>query len=126
MYGDIMFSMMPIFMMIIFVIVFVGIITTFMKKLKEKQYNDSQPRINAKVKVVGKRTSVNSSAGHSDCNGAYHNGTTSTWYYVTFQFESGDRGEFTVDGREYGLMAEGDVGTLLFQGRRFLEFNRDV
>lgn len=126
MHGHFMFSIVPIFMMIIFVIMFVGIISTIMKKFKEKQYNDSQPRINAKVKVVSKRTSVNSSAGHSDSNGVYHSGSTSTRYYVTFQFESGDRGEFQLDGREYGLIAEGDVGTLLFQGRRFLEFNREV
>lgn len=126
MHGDIMFSIVPIFVMTIFCIAFIGVIATFVSAFKKKLYNDSQPRINAKVKVVAKRTSVNSSSGHSDGNGVYHNGSTSTQYYVTFQFESGDRGEFKVDGREYGLMVEGDVGTLLFQGHRVLEFNRDV
>ena len=50
--------------------------------------------------------------------------TTST-YYVTFQFESGDRMEFSVDGSEYGLLAEGDTGNLCFQGTRYLSFKRE-
>lgn len=120
------FSLMPIFVMAMFVIVLVGIITNFMKRSKENQYNNSQPRITSKVKVVAKRTSVHSSSGHSDVNGVYHSGSTSTQYYITFQFESGDRGEFQVDGREYGFMAEGDNGTLMFQGNRFLGFSREV
>ncbi|NMA03148.1 MAG: DUF2500 domain-containing protein, partial [Clostridiales bacterium] len=43
-------------------------------------------------------------------------------YYVTFQVESGDRMEFRVSGKEYGLLAEGDVGKLTFQGTRYHEF----
>lgn len=127
--GNIMLLIIPIIIiitMIGFVIIFVIIITNIVKSLKEKRHNDSQPRINAKAKVVAKRTSVHSSSGHSDGNGVYHNGSTSTEYYVTFQFESGDRGEFQADGKAYGLMVEGDVGTLLFQGHRVLEFNREV
>ena len=48
--------------------------------------------------------------------------TTSTRYYVTFQVESGDRMEFSVSGREYGLLVEGDTGRLTFQGTRYLGF----
>lgn len=126
MHGDIIFSIVPIFVMIVFGIVFVGFIATFVSAFKQKRYNDNQPRINTKAKVVAKRTYVDSSSGHSDANGTFHNGSTSTRYYVTFQFESGDRTEFQLDGKEYGVMVEGDVGILLFQGRRFLEFNREV
>ena len=53
------------------------------------------------------------------------NGSSShTSYYVTFEFESKDRTEFRVNGKEYGMIAEGDYGKLKFQGTRFLEFNR--
>lgn len=45
-------------------------------------------------------------------------------YYVTFQFESGDRMEFQVYGSEYGMLAEGDEGKLTFQGTRYLSFER--
>lgn len=50
---------------------------------------------------------------------------TSTRYYVTFQVESGDRMEFSVTGLEYGMLAEGDIGKLTFQGTRYLSFERD-
>ena len=48
----------------------------------------------------------------------YHT-AISTTYYVTFQVESGDRMEMSVSGSEYGTLAEGDKGTLTFQGTRF-------
>ena len=51
----------------------------------------------------------------------YYNFTT---YYVTFQVESGDRMEFTVEGSEYGMLIEGDHGKLTFQGTRYLGFER--
>ena len=53
-----------------------------------------------------------------------HHMTTSTRYYVTFQVESGDRMEFSVSGREYGLLVEGDTGRLTFQGTRYLGFTQ--
>ena len=45
--------------------------------------------------------------------------------YVTFQVESGDRMELAVSGREYGMLAEGDIGKLTFQGTRYLAFKRE-
>jgi hypothetical protein len=49
-----------------------------------------------------------------------------TLYYVTFQVESGDRMEFRLSGREYGMIVEGDRGRLTFQGTRYLSFERTV
>ena len=49
---------------------------------------------------------------------------SSTWYYATFQVESGDRMELTVSGSDYGYLVEGDHGKLTFQGTRFLGFER--
>ena len=43
---------------------------------------------------------------------------------VTFQVESGDRMEFEVDGSDYGLLVQGDIGKLSFQGTRYLGFER--
>ena len=50
--------------------------------------------------------------------------THSTWYYVTFEVESGDRIELGVNGTEYGMLVEGDYGKLSFQGTRYLGFER--
>ena len=41
--------------------------------------------------------------------------------YATFEVESGDRMELSIDGEAFGMPAEGD---LRFQGRRFLSFER--
>ena len=47
-----------------------------------------------------------------------------TYYYATFQVESGDRMELEVPDMEYGLLVEGDRGRLTFQGTRFQGFRR--
>ena len=75
--------------------------------------------------VVTKRTQVTQQqhANAGDPTGAHgFSTTTSTSYYVTFQVESGDRMELPVSGREYGMLAEGDIGKLTFQGTRYLSF----
>ena len=70
--------------------------------------------------VAAKRTDV---SHHHDAN--THVDHHTTWYYVTFEVQSGDRMEFGVSGSEYGLLAEGDYGKLTFQGTRYLEFERE-
>ena len=44
--------------------------------------------------------------------------------HISFEVESGDRMEFELRGNEYGLLAEGDLGKLTFQGTRYLSFER--
>ena len=51
-------------------------------------------------------------------------GSVSTSYYATYQLDSGERLEFSVGGREYGMLAEGDQGTLTYQGTRYKGFER--
>ena len=55
-----------------------------------------------------------------------HNTAGQVWttYFVTFEMKSGERVEFGLDGRDYGLLAEGDEGTLDYQGTRYLGFQR--
>ena len=66
-----------------------------------------------------------SHANAGDLSGTHgYHSTSSTSYYVTFQVESGDRMELPVSGREYGMLAEGDIGKLTFQGTRYLSFER--
>ena len=72
--------------------------------------------------MVFKRQNTRVHHHHND-NTAIHT-STSTSYYATFQFDSGDRLELPVSGPEYGLLAEGDTGDLTFQGTRYLGFDR--
>ena len=78
--------------------------------------------------MVAKRTDISHSdaANAGDLSGAHgYRTSTHTSYYVTFQVESGDRMEFEVDGSDYGLLVQGDIGKLNFQGTRYLGFERN-
>ena len=111
---------------IMFTIVFVLVIGTFIviavKGIGQWNKNNHSPRLTVPATVVAKRTNV-SHHRHGGVNDHHHH-HTSTSYYVTFQVESGDRMELQVSGQEYGMVVEGDVGNLTFQGTRYLGFER--
>lgn len=111
--SQMMFYIVPILM---FVIIGMSIIRT----LKEWHHNENSPRLTVDAKIVGKRSDYRrrrNSTGHR---------SSRTWYYVTFEVASGDRMELPVEGREYGLLVEGDKGKLTFQGTRYLGFERTI
>jgi len=52
---------------------------------------------------------------------------STTKYYVTFEeLVTGERMEFKVSDRMYGMIAEGDDGVLVHQGTRYHGFERNV
>ena len=106
---------------IVFVLVIGTFIVTAVKGIAQWNKNNNSPRLTVPVTVVSKRTNV--SHHHHGTTNAHH---TSTTYYVTFQVESGDRMELHVTGQEYGMLIEGDIGNLTFQGTRYLGFDRQV
>ena len=91
----------------------------------ERNKNNNAPRLIMDATVVSKRTNVSHHRHYNAAVGNFHT-TSSTSYYVTFQVESGDRIELHVSGVEYGLLAEGDFGKLMFHGTRFLSFQRNI
>ena len=122
---DFGFTVMPILITIVFIVFFGIILVVFAKGIKEWNKNNHAPRLTVDATVIAKRTNISHSSG--SCNhttGMHSSDHTSTTYYVTFQVESGDRMEFHVTGKEYGLLIEGDFGDLSFQGTRYLGFNR--
>ncbi len=119
---EILFSLA--IMIIIGIFIIIGI-----KSIGEWKSNNESPRLTVDAKVVTKRERVthHSHANAGDMTGAHgYSNTISTTYYITFEVESGERMEFHVNGREYGLLAEGDMGTLSFQGTRYLGFERNI
>ena len=112
--GDFMFTFAPILMGAIFILVFGVIIFTIFKSIGTWSKNNQSPRVNSHAHVVTKRTSVRG-GGETRARSIY---------YVTFEFDSGDRLELQVDGQEYGQLVEGDYGELAFQGTRYLGFTR--
>ena len=113
-------SMFSVLFRVFFLVVFVIIIATLLKGLGQWNRNNQAPVLNVLATVVGKREDFRHH--HSANSNMMTTGTTS--YYVTFEVESGDRMEFSVSGREYGLLVEQDFGTLKFQGTRYLGFER--
>ena len=68
-------------------------------------------------RAVAKRTEVWGGSGDS---------SSSTNYYITFEFENGERKELYVRPNQYGLIVVGDTGTLTYQGTRFKGFERSL
>ena len=108
---------------IAFFLIFGIIIASFIRGISQWNKNNHSPRLVVDAKVVAKRNQV--THHHNNVNDTMHT-TQSTTYYVTFQVESGDRMEFCVNGREYGMLVEGDYGRLMFQGTRYLSFERSI
>ena len=122
---DLLFS---ILFPILFLVVLGMILYTFIRNIRTWNQNNHSPRLTVPATVVAKRTDVShsSSANAGDMSGAHRYDTsTFTSYYVTFQVESGDRMELTVSGSDYGMLVEGDIGKLSFQGTRYLGFERN-
>ncbi|WP_347707899.1 DUF2500 domain-containing protein [Clostridium sp. 'deep sea'] len=110
---------------IIFFLIFGIVICTFIVSMFRGialwSSNNSKPKETKSVNVVSKRTHNWSS--HSG-TGTHHHSRSRTSYYVTFEFENGDRIELHVSGEKYGEMVEGDIGMLTYQGTRFHDFER--
>jgi hypothetical protein len=119
----IMFTLVPIFIGVVAVIIVGVIIFSIFSGIKQWSYNNKQPVLTVFSKVVSKRSKVSTS--NNNQNDHMHS-STSTTYYTTFEVESGDRIEFSMQDREFGLLAEGDQGKLSFQGTRYLSFNRET
>ena len=115
---NLLFSIFPILFITVFVIAVGTFIVSAVRGARTWSKNNASPRLTVSAEVVTKRTNV---SHHHHQDSMSH---TSTTYYATFQVESGDRMEFSVSGAEYGMLAEGDQGSLTFQGTRYLGFER--
>ncbi|MEW9121329.1 MAG: DUF2500 domain-containing protein [Thermotaleaceae bacterium] len=112
-----MFSIFPIF----FVLIFGFILFNIIRGIGEWNRNNHQPILSVPATVVAKRGHTSHSSHHHESN-MHHSSSTS--YYATFEVESGDRMEFHLSSKEYGMLAEGDLGKLTFQGTRYHSFER--
>ncbi|WP_211271414.1 DUF2500 domain-containing protein [Anaerobacillus alkalilacustris] len=115
------FSFAQFFIPLIFIIVIGGIIFNVAKGVSEWHSNNQQPTLTVNTRVVSKRTET---SRHMHNHNGHHHHHTTTHYYITFEVESSDRIELSVKGKQYGLIAEGDIGKLTFQGTRYHNFER--
>ena len=123
-----MFNLIEMLFPIMFILIFIIIVFTFVKGIATWFKNNNSPRLTVSARIVAKRqnTTHNNQPNAGDISVAHGFHTiSSTSYYVTFQVDSGDRMELSVSGSEYGVLAEGDKAQLKFQGTRYLTFDRE-
>lgn len=118
-WGDGFSSLFSILFFLLFFSILGLFFYTFIQGIRQWNKNNHSPRLTVDATVVTKRTDV-SDYHHQET----HTSSRSTTYYATFQVDSGDRMEFVVDDSVFGMLVEGDVGKLSFQGTRFLDFQR--
>ena len=116
------FSIFQIMFTLVFVLVIGMFIVIAVKGISQWNKNNHSPRLTVSATVVSRRTDVSHHRSKGANDHVHHH--SSTWYYVTFEVDSGDRMEFSVTGQEYGMLIEGDKGNLSFQGTRYLGFER--
>ena len=122
-----MFYIFDVLFSIIFFCILGLIIYNIAKNISTWNQNNHSEKLTVPAKIVAKRTQVSQhqQPNAGDPSGA-HGFTviSSTSYYVTFELENGGRMELSVKGSEYGMLVEGDTGTLSYQGTRYLGFER--
>lgn len=113
--------MFEVIFILTFLVISSVIIYAIYTSYRNWKYNNSQPKIAVEAFVVTKRNDQ-SMRRHTNTN-HFHR---TTYYYLTFEFSTGDRKEFEVDSSEFALLRENDTGVLTFQGNRFIRFERKI
>ena len=103
---DAMFTIVPVIVVIGFIIVFGAILVRGVQGAAQWKKNNDSPVLTVEAEVVAKRLDVQTWRHAGD---EHHMGHTSsrTYYYATFQVESGDRMEFQVPD---GIRSSGGGG----------------
>lgn len=121
---DNIFDFFDLFLVIfigLFSVAFFAIFVAVIRTISRANKNEKFPQLSTEATVVTKRTDVSSNKTNSIDMSTYASDTT---YYVTFEFPSTDRMEFQISDNEFGMMVEGDRGTLTFKGTRYISFSR--
>lgn len=117
------FSIANILFIVVFIAIVVILIVTILNRAKRNHKNNNSPVLTVGAKIVAKRSDMRN-YNHKNSSNDFNNMSSYTDYYATFEVQSGDRMEFKIDGSEYGMIIEGDVGDLTFQGTRYIKFER--
>lgn len=119
------FNTMSTLFPIIFIVILGIIIATFVSNGVKYAQNQRSPQKSVFATIVSKRTYVEHHSSHH-ANDHMHSSTSRTHYYITLQFDNGERKEYLDVKNLYGLVAEGDTGYALVQGEWIVAFERRV
>ncbi len=100
-------------MFVIFVFIF---LFTIFKSARTIRNNSKSPRIKAPCTIVEhrKETSINKNNDYSN-----------SLYYLTLEFETGDRCEYQVTYDAFSYYVDGDKGMVTVKGNEFITFELD-
>ncbi|QGU93928.1 DUF2500 family protein [Clostridium bovifaecis] len=119
-----LFLGMPPLFTIFFLFILGLIIFSIIQSAKNYHKNATSPILTQHARLVAKRTEVRHYTHHTSDNNI--NGSSITYYYATFETDAGQRFELTLSGKEFGLLSDGDVGELTYQGEWFKAFKREM
>lgn len=123
-FDNMMFTAIPVIVVIGFIIILGIIVFKAINGGIEWNRNNNSPILTVAAVVVAKRIAVSRHHHHHGNNTSMSHHSSHTTYFATFEVESGDRMELKVPDKEYGLLADGDKGSLTFQGTRYKGFER--
>ncbi|WP_229753726.1 DUF2500 domain-containing protein [Paenibacillus segetis] len=119
---EFMSTLFPIFFIIVLGLIIFSIIRSGARYVS----NASSPRKSIYATIISKRMDVQNHA-HTHAGDNMHTTHSSrTYYYITLQFDNGERKEYLDVKNIYGLVAEGDIGYAATQGDWIVAFERDM
>ena len=104
-----------VFIVVVAAIVLISVVYAIVRGVVQTASNLGQDTVALSAQVVSKRTEVSNGTGDMPI---------STTHYVTFQMSDGNRQEFSMSGSAYGMLTEGDQGTLSHRGTWYKGFQR--
>ncbi len=114
-------------MAFVFVIICFFVICAILTREKDME-NQWEEKLYENQKVNEMDMSINACLATLITKRIFVKGTqyaTRTRHYITFEIEQ-NRIEFEVTGETYGLLVEGDIGELTYQGDKIIKFERRV
>lgn len=106
--------LLPVLVLVMFVAV-VGLIVFAVTRAIVKSIRQRRlPVCTVRAMVVAKRA------------GTLGGENSATRYFTTFELPSGERLELRLNGKQYGLVVERDVGMLTYQGEVYRDFARQL
>jgi Na+-transporting methylmalonyl-CoA/oxaloacetate decarboxylase gamma subunit len=118
---------------IVFMIVMMA--SQFVRMGRQRAANAAAPEVQAQVRVIGKRVENlgQSMSGGMPALPSRHtvvvrmgDDTVYQRNLISFEQSGGERFEIEVPSDQYGLIAEGDTGTVTMKGTEFVSFARAI
>lgn len=111
-------SLFSLFFTLVFLLALGSFVFAIARSFQQWRYINSHPPLTTLAVVLRKRQR---DSRHTQENPAQ---TSDAAYYTTFQLANGERMELRLRDLQFGMLAEGDAGTLTMQGNRFISFER--